>query len=227
MNTSSRSEPVVRDAPCPAATGVTHLPINDPAARMYLLTRLILSFDQPDKTLLATLIEGGFTPELIDKLRGMSMVDALRFTASHCGLALSVDGAAVRHQLGNMERMKADRELYEYFIRAGASPNLISRLFGVSSDDVRRLRKHIAPTVATGGRPRTPAEPIRSQIEAAWDRIRRTEPSERNALWLLHQEFNSLSLATLETTVRGATERTAPAWPARTYGWSAAAQAAR
>lgn len=178
------------------------VPIRDPGTRMYLLTRLINSFEESDQGLLAQLIGCGFTPDLIDKLRSMSLVDALKFTANQCGLSVSVDGDAVRQQMGNLERSRADRKMYEYFIRAGASPNLISRLFGVSPDDVRRLRKLIAPEVAGGGRPRHPVEPLRTDIESAWRRIRQNESSERQALYLLHQEFTQLTIGTLEAAIR-------------------------
>lgn len=133
---------------------IANLPIRDPAARLYLLTRLILSFDESDQQLLIELVTCGFTPGLIDKLRHMSMVDALRFTANHCGLSLGVDAQVVRHQVERLERTRADHQMYESLIHAGASPSLISRLFAVAPDDVRRLRKLIAPTVVPGGRDR-------------------------------------------------------------------------
>ncbi len=92
-------------------SSVVTLPINDAGARLFLLTRLILTFDEGDQAVLADLVGAGFTPELIDKLRSMSLVDALRFVASHCGLALAVDADAVKTQMNNLERMRADRKL--------------------------------------------------------------------------------------------------------------------
>lgn len=203
---------------------IANLPIRDPAARLYLLTRLILSFDESDQQLLIELVTCGFTPELIDKLRHMSMVDALRFTANHCGLSLGVDAQVVRHQVERLERTRADRQMYEYFIHAGASPSLISRLFAVAPDDVRRLRKLIAPTVVPGGRPRHPSDELRVQIEAAWHRIGQSEPRERQALYLLHQEFRSVSMSTLEVAVRPPTSTPSAAWFAANRPWTSAAQ---
>lgn len=202
------------------------LPIRDPAARLYLLTRLVLAFDESDPATLAELVACGFTPELIDQLRTMPMVDALRFTANHCGLSLGVDAQVVRQQIQHLERSRADRQMYEYFIHAGASPNLIGRLFGVAPHDVRRLRKLIAPSVVTGGRPRHPSDELRTNIESAWQRIRQGEPRERLALYRLHQEFKDVSMATLEVAIRSTLET-----PASTAGitgslWSSAAQAA-
>jgi len=203
------------------------LPIRDPAARLYLLTRLIVSFDESDQQLLSELVACGFTPDLIDKLRNMSMVDALRLTANHCGLSLGVDAHVVRQQVQRLERTRADRQMYEYFIHAGASPSLISRLFAVSPDDVRRLRKLIAPSVVTGGRPRHPSDELRVQIEAAWHRIGQSEPRERQALFLLHQEFRCVSMSTLEVAVRPPTTAPSAAWFAANQPWPAAAHAAQ
>lgn len=209
----------------PARPRIALLPIRDPGARLYLLTRLILSFDESDQAMLAELVECGFTPDLIDKLRTMSMVDALRFTAAHCGLSLGVDAQVVRQQVQQLERTRADRQLYEYYIHAGASPNLIGRLFGVAPHDVRRLRKLIAPTVATGGRPRHPTDELRAEIEVAWERIQLAEPSERLALYLLHQEFKDLTMATLEVAVRPAKPSSEVVFAARTP-WPATTRAA-
>lgn len=207
-------------------SSVVTLPINDAGARLFLLTRLILTFDEGDQAVLADLVGAGFTPELIDKLRSMSLVDALRFVASHCGLALAVDADAVKTQMNNLERMRADRKLYEYFIHAGASPALISRLFNVATDDVRRLRKLIAPQVACGGRPRAPEESLRSQIEDTWRRIRSEEPSDRQAMWKLHQQFQDLSMGTLENVVRPSARPALPMSAMHTQRPDASARAA-
>lgn len=179
-----------------------HLPIHDPATRLFLLTRLIQTFDTGDQAVLDELLRCGFTPELIDKLRGLSLVDALRFVAEHCGLSVGVHADAVAQRMRQLDRLRADRQLYEYFIHAGASPATISRLFHVPSGDVRRLRRLVAPHVACGGRPRVPAEPLREEIASTWARITADESSERQALWMLHQRFPQESMATLETVIR-------------------------
>jgi hypothetical protein len=191
-------------SPSPEVTQPTQvtLPIHEPGVRLFLLTRLILTFDSGDERVIAQLLAAGFTAELVDKLRSMSLIDALRFVASHCGLSVAVDADAVKLQMVKLERSRADRQLYEYFVHAGASPTTISRLFGVAATDVRRLRKLVAPHVATGGRPRCPPEALRLVIEAAWQRISRQESSERQALWQLHQQFPTETIAALESVIR-------------------------
>jgi len=191
-------------SPSPEVTQPTQvtLPIHEPGVRLFLLTRLILTFDSGDERVIAQLLAAGFTAELVDKLRSMSLIDSLRFVASHCGLSVAVDADAVRLQMVKLERSRADRQLYEYFVHAGASPTTISRLFGVAAADVRRLRKLVAPHVATGGRPRCPPEPLRLDIEAAWKQICRQECNERQALWQLHQQFPTETMAALESVIR-------------------------
>lgn len=185
------------------SNAIALLPLRDAASRMFLLSRLVASFDEGDPGVLAQLLDGGCTPELLDRLRGMTMTDALRFTADHCGLALSVDGAAIQRGLRNLERRRADREAYEYLIRAGASPVLLGRLFTVTTTEIRRLRKIIAPGVARAGRPRIPDDDTCAAIVQQWERICAEEPGERQRYVRLHMAFNGAHLlATLESALR-------------------------
>lgn len=199
--------------PTPSAavdTTIALLPLRDAASRMFLLSRLVASFDEGDPGVLAQLLDGGCTPELLDRLRGMTMTDALRFTADHCGLALSVDGAAIQRGLRNLERRRADREAYEYLIRAGASHVLLGRLFTVTATEVRRLRKLIAPGVAPVGRPRIPDEDTCVAVVQHWERICAEELSERQRYVRLHKAFDGKHLiATLESALRDHHQRVA------------------
>lgn len=175
------------------------LPIRDAASRMFLLKCLVAAFDEADHGLLARLVSDGFTPELIDRLRGMTMVDALRLCAEHCGLTLGVSSTALQRQLQVLERRRTDRETYEYLIRAGASPRLLCRLFSVPSTEVRHLRKIIAPGLASGGRPRLPDDDACLAIVGQWEAICAREASQRQRFVQLHKAMGSVHpVATLE-----------------------------
>jgi hypothetical protein len=177
---------------------------------MFLLSRLVASFDEGDPSVLAQLLDGGCTPELLDRLRGMTMTDAIRFTADHCGLALGVDSAALQRGLRNLERRRADRETYEYLIRAGASPVLLGRLFTVTVTEVRRLRKIIAPGVMPVGRPRIPNDETCAAIVQQWERICAEEPGERQRYVRLHKAFHGAHrVATLESALQDHRQRVA------------------
>ncbi|MBL8344906.1 MAG: DUF2857 family protein [Rubrivivax sp.] len=209
-----------------AGSTITILPLRDAASRMFVLARLIASFDEGDPTVLAQLLDGGCTPELLDRLRGMTMTDALRFTADHCGLALGLDSAALQRGLRNLERRRADRETYEYLVRAGASPVLLGRLFTVTATEVRRLRKIIAPGVMPVGRPRIPDEDTCAAIVRQWERICAEEPGERQRYLRLHKAFQGTHLvATLESALRDHHQRVAAvARSAAAHGLRASAE---
>lgn len=186
-------------APAALPTGAGRvLPLQDHASRMFVFSRLVSAFDHDEQLSLAELVHCGFTPDLVDELRSMSMVDALRFTAGPCGLTVHINGHAMRERLSVVERFKTDRRLYESFIRAGASPQLVSRLFGVNAIDVRRLRRLIAPAYSLGGRPRGASAELRDDVAAAWARICADQAQERLRYWALHQAFPNLPIAALE-----------------------------
>ncbi len=185
-------------AATPAGAASRVLPLQDHASRMFVFSRLVSAFEHDEQVSLAELVQCGFTPDLVDELRSMSMVDALRFTAGPCGLTVHIDGHAMRERLSVVERFKTDRRLYESFIRAGASPQLVSRLFGVNSIDVRRLRRLIAPAYSLGGRPRGASAELRADVAAAWARICSEQAQERLRYWALHQAFPNLPIAALE-----------------------------
>lgn len=179
------------------------MPINvsDAATRMFLLTRVVASLSEAGESGLADYVRAGLTPELVDRLRNLPLADAIRFTAADCGISISIDCGALRQQLTNLERARDERSLYEYFVRGGASPQLISRLFSVAHTDVRRLRKLIAPATCTGGRPRTLQDPLRGEIVAYWRELMATEMSERHRYWALSQRFADVQIVGLESVV--------------------------
>lgn len=203
--------PVVSGLPTSAA-----LEIGEPGTRLYLLTRLISTIEQTNEQQLAHLLGCGFTPDLVQDLRGMTLADAVRFTAGHCGLSITVDTQALRTRLASVERARADRQLYEYFIHHGASPRLVASLFRVSPNEVRRMRKLLAPAMACGGRPRALHDALRRAVAQAWERICRQEPSERQRFWLLHQEFSSQQIASLEAIIRPDAQTGAAGYPGST-----------
>lgn len=198
-------------AALPASAGSRVLPLQDHASRMFVFSRLVSAFEQDGQLSLTELVHCGFTPDLVDELRCMSMIDALRFTAAPCGLTVNVDPQAMRERLGAVERFKSDRKLYESFIRAGASPQLVSRLFGVNAIDVRRLRRLIAPAYALGGRPRGASADLRTEVAATWARICSEQPLERLRYWALHEAFPNVPIAALEAALDEQPQRGASA----------------
>lgn len=185
--------------------------VSDGATRMFLISQLVMQLERADQQSLARFVDAGFTPDLVDRLRNLSIADAIRFASGYCGFSIQVDCQALQQQLSNVERGREDRSLYEYFIRHGASPGLTARLFGVSHTDVRRLRKLICPDVCAGGRPRLPEEGTRSEVRQVWADLA-SEASEKRRYWELSRRFPGILIVALET-VTGSDDE---AWPGAT-----------
>lgn len=179
----------------------TSIPIKDSATRMILLTQLIAQLESSDPTNMAQLLAAGVAPELLERLRNLSVGDIVRFAAGTYGLSIALDCQVLGHDLARAERARQDRSLYESFVRAGASPRLVARLFGVADIEVRRLRRLIAPAMALGGRPRLPEEGLRLDIRQAWLRLQELQLAEKERYWQLSRQFADLPIATLENVI--------------------------
>jgi hypothetical protein len=177
------------------------LTLRDPAAQMFALTRLIAAMEDSDQQTLDQMLNAGMTPELLDRLRSMPLAEAWRFTVGQCGLGIAVDTRAMQAQFQRMDRSKADREALEYLVRNGASPRLLTQLFALSQSDARRLRRVLAPDVATGGRPRLPPDDMRPAIESAWVELETQEPCPRARVRRLHERFRPMLIASLELVI--------------------------
>jgi hypothetical protein len=179
--------------------------LTDPAARMFALTRIIAVIEQQDG--LESLIAAGITPEMAERLRGMSMGEAYRFVLGHCGLAISVDAGEMGAQMTRLERQKGDRELLEYLVTNGASPRLLTQLFSMAPDQARRMRKMLAPHIAAGGRPKVPDADERDSILEVWEQLSAEVSCMRTRFRLLHERFSGLLICSLEMVVSRRTEQ--------------------
>lgn len=185
-----------------AAGSVLSVPLGDNAARMLLVTHFVAWLDDGCQARISDLTRAGLTPELIDRLRGLSVADAMRLAARPCGLTISVDCTEMQAQLGRVERQRDERAQFERFVSAGASPSLVARLFGVSAVEVRRRRRLIAPHAAVGGRPRLPDEAERRDIQNCWaDMLHRPEISERSRWLRLHESYPHIAMVSLEEVI--------------------------
>jgi hypothetical protein len=84
------------------------------------------------------------------------------------GIYIGVDARQLMHHVKRVGDMREARTACERLLRAGASQRLLTRLFGVSQQEVRRLRQMLAPEAARGGRPRQPSEEQQAEVLAAW-----------------------------------------------------------
>ena len=179
--------------------GALPIQVSDAAARLALMTHFIAWLESSN---IAQLPAIGLSPELVDRLRRLTVVDAMRVATAPCGLTLLVDPGAMEAQLARVEGQQHERAQYEHFIRAGASPALVGRLFCVSAIQVRRKRAMIAPNLTVGGRPALPDEGQREAVRSRWrDLQQRAEMSERERYWALHEAFPDFLLVALEDVI--------------------------
>lgn len=175
--------------------------MKDPAAKLFALTLLVAAIDSSDPDVLSQMIGSGVTPELMDRLRQMPLSEASRFALGRCGVTIAIDSTQMSAQFARIDRAQADREVLEYVIRNGASPSLLSRLFGLSHSDARRMRRALMPEANAGGRPRVPDPDQHVAIKAEWDRLLAVHTCERARFRALHEKFSSLHIASLELVV--------------------------
>ncbi|MFT3819801.1 MAG: STY4526/YPO1902 family pathogenicity island replication protein [Rubrivivax sp.] len=172
---------------------------------MLLVTHFVAWLEAGCQLDVSELSSAGLSPQLIDRLRRLSVTDAMRLATGPCGLTISVDCAEIQGQLARVERQRSDRAQFERLVIAGASLALVSRLFGVSTVEVRRQRRLIAPEAAIGGRPRVPDEEQQHEIQACWaDLAGRADLCERDRWLLLHEQFPDLPVVSLEDVVQRA-----------------------
>jgi hypothetical protein len=176
------------------------IPVSDPACRSLLLSRFLAALD--DSRQVPSFARSGLTVDLVDQLRQMTATDAVRLAEMDCGITISVDGDTLRQRLAGMQRDRTDREILEHFLRAGASPKLISRLWRMADSEVRQVRRLVEPKWALGGRPPVPDDSGRIAIKKAWDELRRDSAlSERERYFQLSQRFPEFPMVSLERVV--------------------------
>lgn len=177
----------------------TRIPIRDAATRLFLLGQLVSHIESSDQSNIAQLVSAGIPPQALESLRNLTLADTVRFANGYLGISISLDCPALVQHLQRIDRARDDRSLYESFVRRGASPRLVARLFGTSEVDVRRLRRLVAPGACTGGRPRRADDDTRDAIQALWTRLTQAgDLTERDRWWELAKRFEDLPIVTLE-----------------------------
>lgn len=175
----------------------------DQSTRILLLSRLIESLSRSGPSDEQDPLKTAIPPDIVDKLRSLPLAEALDLASVDCGITIAVDGEAMRQRLAILELVQRDRAIFEHFIRRGASPQLMARLFSASQAAIRGARRLIAPETANGGRPRQPPEPLRSQIDDAWRELSALQISERERYYKLSSLFPEQPIVSLEAVIDG------------------------
>ena len=185
------------------------LTISDPTARALVLQHLVSlseTVDTPEQ--LHELTVSGLTTEVIERLRQLTAVELDRLSRMKSrDLLLTLNPDGLLFNLRQLETTREERSKFDYFIRHGASPSMIMRMFRGTTHVQVRQQRSILGVSSTWGRPPVPkTERERREIEEAWivlakDNQKTRRHWERERFLLLHKHYGHHTLATLDAVI--------------------------
>ena len=177
------------------------LPLFDTQVRLALLNHVAvrLAEARPDE-----LHAAGIAHEQLARLRQLSALDLTRLaTMRDLSIGVAFDGDGLSAGLRTVSLVNEAKALEAYFIRHGASWQMMQALFKMRRKLTLRRRREYGAWRRSGRIP-LPDTALRERIYRAWMTIDDPEPRVRH--YRLHQVFPKLSIAVLEAVVRGIEE---------------------
>lgn len=177
------------------------LPLLDTQVRLALLNHVAvrLAEARPDE-----LHAAGIANEQLARLRQLSALDLTRLaTMRDLSIGVAFDGDGLSAGLRTVSLVNEAKALEAYFIRHGASWQMMQALFKMRRKVTLRRRREYGAWRRSGRIP-LPDTALRERIYRAWMTIDDPEPRVRH--YRLHQVFPKLSIAVLEAVVRGIEE---------------------
>lgn len=173
------------------------LQLDDPQVRLLLLQHLATRLYAGSP---ADAHAAGLLPEQVAKLRELSAVDLGSLAATRqLGIGVQVDGNALDANLRAAVLSREARWMEAYFIRHGASWQMMRSLFTVGRR-VTHERRHESGARRRPGRVRLPGMDERERIYRAWCGI--DESILRQRYYRLHLRYPQWSIEALEMVVR-------------------------
>jgi hypothetical protein len=175
--------------------------IRDQQLRLLVLAHLIREL----KADTHVAIPGGLTEQQILDLQALTSSELVKLSEmTEPRVAVQIDAGSLEHGLRQVDYLgKRSRQL-EYFIRHGATSNMLTKLFRISSADVTLKRRLFSGTASSLRRPAMPLHPVRELIQQRWHEIRKgkqEEPERAEDYEQLHLHFPLLTFATLYAVV--------------------------
>jgi len=175
--------------------------IRDQQLRLLVLAHLIREL----KADTHVAIPGGLTEQQILDLQALTSSELVKLSEmTEPRVAVQIDAGSLEHGLRQVDYLgKRSRQL-EYFIRHGATSNMLTKLFRISSADVTLKRRLFSGTASSLRRPAMPPHPVRELIQQRWHEIRKgkqEEPERAEDYEQLHLHFPLLTFATLYAVV--------------------------
>lgn len=181
------------------------IPLKDPAARLFVLSRLIAALEEFDGNHFEELAAAGLSPVFAERLRGLAFTDAARLVRSpHFKVGIVVDWASGEVALEREAALRAEQAMFERFVRYGASTSLLRRLFKAQAWRVRKFADLLEDSHRRRpGNVALPDTGTREDIGLAWHELTALYPDDLRRRYLaLHERFPGIPLTALEKVVQ-------------------------
>lgn len=143
----------------------------------------------------------GFSDKQVAELQALSSAELVQLAEmAEPRVAIQIDAGSLEHGLRQVDYLNKRSRQLEHFIRHGATSNMLTKLFRISSADVTLKRRLFAGTSPLLRRPAMPPHPVREQIQNRWHQIRKgkeREPIRAEDYEELHRDFPANTYATL------------------------------
>ena len=143
----------------------------------------------------------GLTDGQAAELRSLSSAELVKLSEmTEPRVAIEIDAGSLEHGLRQVNYLNKRSRQLEFFIRNGATSNMLTKLFKISSADVTLKRRLFAGTSSNLRRPSMPSHAVREQIQKRWCEIRKgkeREPERAEDYEELHHGFAQNTFATL------------------------------
>lgn len=143
----------------------------------------------------------GFTEKQLEELRSLSSAELVKLSEmTEPRVAIEIDAGSLEHGLRQVDYLTKRSRQLEFFIRHGATSNMLTKLFHISSADVTLKRRLFAGTSSSLRRPAMPPHTVRERIQHRWFEIRKgkeREPIRAEDYEELHADFAQHTFATL------------------------------
>jgi hypothetical protein len=175
--------------------------IRDQQLRLLVLAQIIRELKGAEQGTLPS----GLTEQHMIDLQALTSSELVKLSEmTEPRVAIQIDAGSLDHGLRQVDYLgKRSRQL-EFFIRHGATSNMLTKLFRISSADVTLKRRLFSGTASSLRRPSMPPHPIRELIQKCWFGIRKgkeREPERAEDYEELHLHFPLLTFATLYAVV--------------------------
>ena len=175
---------------------MSHIPSSIQAALLYHAIQVV---ESGDLEAINDLIDLGFEPAQLDKLRHLPTMEVARLIAHKQPLLrVSVDSDQINRAFKALSQGKKDAEMQDEFIRRGASASMMLQLFRMSRKQVSAQRALLGVT-PEDGRPSLPPESVQHDIYRTWKAMKHSNIRQRYLD--LSEVFPKIPLAVLYAVV--------------------------